>query len=211
MLFCAVLYWAVGFGGYATFRQRTAGDVLRNFGGASAGGVRGAYEYGLKLCYGLAILAAVPLVITPFYNLLMPIIASEPRRRRGSRRGSGSDSGLASSNAATPGTVHGYNPLHAGHGGSQGYHTGGQGYQAGSYASEPSGTLYTDPHIHHQGGDTDTVVAPSFRHHALISGMVLGASTAPTWPMALKCFFLVYQTEAVARRLLQGLIASSCE
>ena len=50
-----------------------AGDLLRNFGAANAGGIRGGYERAIKLCYGLSILGAVPLVVLPFYNLVLPL------------------------------------------------------------------------------------------------------------------------------------------
>ena len=63
----AALYWLVGLGGYLCFRQRTSGDLLRNFGSQHhTEGLRGAYEHALKLCYGLSILGSVPLVIMPF-------------------------------------------------------------------------------------------------------------------------------------------------
>lgn len=68
------LYWIVGVFGYLTFRNRTAGDLLRNFGAANVDGMRGAYERAIKLCYGLSILGSVPLVILPFYNLMLPLL-----------------------------------------------------------------------------------------------------------------------------------------
>lgn len=37
-------------------------------------GLRGAYERAVKLCYGLSILGSVPLVILPFYNILLPML-----------------------------------------------------------------------------------------------------------------------------------------
>ncbi len=63
--------------GYMTFKSRTAGDILRNFGAADVTGTRGAYERAIKLCYGLSILGAIPLVILPFYNLVLPVLAGE--------------------------------------------------------------------------------------------------------------------------------------
>lgn len=74
MFLSASLYWLVGLGGYMLFRHRTSGDLLRNFGAASVTGLRGAYERALKLCYGLSILGAVPLVILPFYSMLLPLV-----------------------------------------------------------------------------------------------------------------------------------------
>ena len=38
------------------------------------GGARGSYERAVKLCYGLSILGSVPLVILPFYNLILPLV-----------------------------------------------------------------------------------------------------------------------------------------
>ncbi len=35
----AVLYWLVGMSGYLTFKSRTAGDLLRNFGAANVVGL----------------------------------------------------------------------------------------------------------------------------------------------------------------------------
>ncbi|GAX76712.1 hypothetical protein CEUSTIGMA_g4158.t1 [Chlamydomonas eustigma] len=77
MAFTAALYWLVGMFGYLTFRSRTAGDLLRNFGAANVGGARGGYERAIKLCYGLSILGSVPLVILPFYNLVLPLLGYE--------------------------------------------------------------------------------------------------------------------------------------
>lgn len=37
MAVAAMLYWLVGVAGYVTFRSRTAGDILRNFGAAHVG------------------------------------------------------------------------------------------------------------------------------------------------------------------------------
>lgn len=64
----SLLYFIVGVGGYITFRNRTAGDLLRNFGAADVDGIRGAYERAIKLCYGISILGSIPLVILPFYR-----------------------------------------------------------------------------------------------------------------------------------------------
>uniref|UniRef100_A0A7S0RDG9 Amino acid transporter transmembrane domain-containing protein n=1 Tax=Chlamydomonas leiostraca TaxID=1034604 RepID=A0A7S0RDG9_9CHLO len=69
----SALYAVVGVSGYVQWQQRTAGDLLRNLGGAGqAGSVRGAYERALKACYGLSILGCIPMMITPFYALLLP-------------------------------------------------------------------------------------------------------------------------------------------
>lgn len=45
---------------------RTSGDVLRNFGGRNANGVRAVYERLLKLGYGFTICASVPLIMDNF-------------------------------------------------------------------------------------------------------------------------------------------------
>ncbi|WIA21553.1 hypothetical protein OEZ85_000749 [Tetradesmus obliquus] len=61
LLICAGVYWTVGVGGYATFGERTAGDIIRNLGGQRTLGLLGAYARALKLCYGMAILGNIPL------------------------------------------------------------------------------------------------------------------------------------------------------
>lgn len=98
MLLSAVVYWLVGVGGYATFKQRTAGDVLRNFGGPNAIGLRGAYERALKLCYGMAILGSIPLVILPFYSMLTPLLNADQMGGSAPH----SSSGTSGSRRATP-------------------------------------------------------------------------------------------------------------
>eukprot|EP00198_Chlamydomonas_reinhardtii_P010547 XP_001699884.1 amino acid transporter [Chlamydomonas reinhardtii] len=70
----SLLYFIVGVGGYITFRNRTAGDLLRNFGAADVDGIRGAYERAIKLCYGISILGSIPLVILPFYSIMAPLV-----------------------------------------------------------------------------------------------------------------------------------------
>ncbi|KAG2489705.1 hypothetical protein HYH03_011812 [Edaphochlamys debaryana] len=88
------LYWVVGVCGYLTFRNRTAGDILRNFGAANVDGLRGAYERAIKLCYGLSILGSIPLVILPFYSIMAPyVVGSGPTYDSGSGS-AGGDKGL---------------------------------------------------------------------------------------------------------------------
>jgi hypothetical protein len=41
-------------------------------------GLRGAYERAIKLCYGMSVLISVPLVIMPFYNVVLPLIQVGP-------------------------------------------------------------------------------------------------------------------------------------
>ncbi|KAK9816581.1 hypothetical protein WJX72_002235 [[Myrmecia] bisecta] len=77
MFACTVVYLIVGVCGYATFRQRTAGDILRNFGARQTRGWRGAYERLLKLGYGLSILGTVPLVVMPFHAMF-DLLGSSP-------------------------------------------------------------------------------------------------------------------------------------
>lgn len=72
---CAVLYVIVGVCGYLAFRERTAGDVLRNFGGRDVSGLRGVYERLLKLGYGFSIMASVPLIMENFQAALLPAVA----------------------------------------------------------------------------------------------------------------------------------------
>jgi len=72
---CAALYIIVGVCGYMAFRDRTSGDVLRNFGGKNVMGVRGAYERVLKMGYGFSIIASVPLIMGNFQAALLPPIA----------------------------------------------------------------------------------------------------------------------------------------
>eukprot|EP00951_Prasinocladus_malaysianus_P041296 scaffold485644_cov52-Prasinocladus_malaysianus.AAC.1 len=71
---CAMVYIIVGIGGYMAFRQRTAGDVLRNLGGSSTTGLRSLYERALRLGYGLAVLGCIPMVMLPLQHTLLPII-----------------------------------------------------------------------------------------------------------------------------------------
>lgn len=73
---CAVLYIIVGACGYMAFRDRTAGDVLRNFGGKNVPGLRGIYERVLKMGYGFSIIASVPLIMGNFQSTLLPPLAA---------------------------------------------------------------------------------------------------------------------------------------
>ena len=59
---CAVGYSMIGLGGYASFRERTAGNVLRNVDGAVLGSFG---SKALKFGYGLVILASVPTILLP--------------------------------------------------------------------------------------------------------------------------------------------------
>jgi len=86
----AGVYWLVGICAYSTFRQRTAGDVLRNFGGADSMGMRGAYERAIKACFGLAVLGSIPLVIIPFYTIVQPLLQGKGNSGGSSCCGAGS-------------------------------------------------------------------------------------------------------------------------
>jgi amino acid permease len=66
----AAVYAVMGLGGYAAFRERTSGDVLRNFGGAHVSGAAQAAWRALKLAYGLSVAAAVPLALLPLREAL---------------------------------------------------------------------------------------------------------------------------------------------
>ena len=63
----------MGVTGYYLFGSKTSGDLLRNLGGPEVLGVRGTYERALKLCYGLSILGSIPMMIQPFYPVLLPL------------------------------------------------------------------------------------------------------------------------------------------
>jgi hypothetical protein len=52
-------------------------------------GSRAAAERAIKLCYGLSVLGSIPLVIMPFYNLLLPLLFSAFRKRAAARRAAG--------------------------------------------------------------------------------------------------------------------------
>jgi amino acid permease len=86
LLVCAAVYWTVGVGGYATFGDRTSGDIVRNFGGAHSQGVWGAYERALKLCYGMAVLGNIPLVIMPFGSILAPLLPGDEALQQQARQ-----------------------------------------------------------------------------------------------------------------------------
>jgi amino acid permease len=76
----AAVYGIVGVGGYATFREATQGDVLRNFGhGAGGGGgarVARVMAQALRLGYGLSVSSAVPLALMPLRDALTPLAAA---------------------------------------------------------------------------------------------------------------------------------------
>ncbi|KAL0050456.1 hypothetical protein WJX82_011533 [Trebouxia sp. C0006] len=76
MFLCTLVYITVGVCGYTAFKDRTAGDVLRNFGARGVIGIRGAYERLIKVGYGLSILGTVPLVVLPFQDSLGPLLAA---------------------------------------------------------------------------------------------------------------------------------------
>ena len=77
----AVVYGIVGVGGYATFREATQGDVLRNFGHGGGGGGGGArvarvMAQALRLGYGVSVSSAVPLALMPLRDALTPWAAA---------------------------------------------------------------------------------------------------------------------------------------
>ena len=85
-LACAALvYAAVGLGGYASFGERTSGDVLRNFGGAVQTPAVQLLWQTLRLGYGVSIVAAVPLTLLPLREALTPLAASAAVRMARSR------------------------------------------------------------------------------------------------------------------------------
>ena len=156
------MYWVVGVGGYALFKQRVAGDVLRNFGGASSVGLRGAYERALKLCYGLAILGSVPLVILPFYTIIMPLLTSKQQSSSSSSswHHSGSSSSIekgGSEDVLGPLLKDRSSPVQD------------KAYEALHHHARPQ-----DGHFHTPQAD----LAPNFTQHALAVIFVLGLSMA---------------------------------
>ena len=79
---CAVGYLMIGLGGYASFRAKTAGNVLRNTDGELLGSFG---SKALKSGYGLVILASVPTILLPLqksardaYLFLQPYVAPLP-------------------------------------------------------------------------------------------------------------------------------------
>ena len=79
---CFVGYLMIGLGGYASFRAKTAGNVLRNTDGAFLGSFG---SKALKSGYGLVILASVPTILLPLqksardaYLFLQPYVAPLP-------------------------------------------------------------------------------------------------------------------------------------
>jgi hypothetical protein len=113
----ALLYAAVGLFGYAAFRERTAGDVLRNLGGGSLGGRHGSASGGgdapthasgiasaawraLKVAYGASVVAAVPLAMLPLREALSR--ASAPSACAGVCGSGGGGGGGAAAAAASP-------------------------------------------------------------------------------------------------------------
>ena len=79
---CFVGYLMIGLGGYASFRAKTAGNVLRNTDGAFLGSFG---SKALKSGYGIVILASVPTILLPLqksardaYLFLQPYVAPLP-------------------------------------------------------------------------------------------------------------------------------------
>lgn len=72
---CALIYTAVGLGGYARFRSRTAGDILRNFGAISDTSPGSAFEHGIKVAYAVTILASAPATLIPLHDTTVPLFA----------------------------------------------------------------------------------------------------------------------------------------
>lgn len=75
MLLSAAIYVAVGACGYSAFGARTAGDVLRNFGGQGASGVRLQAERVLKYGFGVSLLGTIPLTVIPLHATFAPWLA----------------------------------------------------------------------------------------------------------------------------------------
>ena len=85
---CAVGYLMIGLGGYASFRARVAGNVLRNMDGTVLGSFG---SKALKSGYGLVILASVPTILLPLqksardaYLALLPYVVPPAETTRAS-------------------------------------------------------------------------------------------------------------------------------
>jgi amino acid permease len=69
---CVVLYAAVGFFGYAAFREHTSGNVINNFGGFHS--TRTSFMHLFKLGYGCQVCASIPITLLPLRDNILPFI-----------------------------------------------------------------------------------------------------------------------------------------
>jgi len=79
MLVASCIYASVGSGGYVIFRDRTAGNILRNFSevGLRSGSVAFAVRH-MKLVFALSVAGAVPVTMLPLTELLISLLRQEP-------------------------------------------------------------------------------------------------------------------------------------
>lgn len=75
MTVASALYLSVGLVGYAAFRDRTAGNFLRNLNTQNVLGARGNVMRILKLAFGLSVVGAVPTTIVPLRHALLAAVA----------------------------------------------------------------------------------------------------------------------------------------
>eukprot|EP00898_Chlorokybus_atmophyticus_P003692 jgi/Chlat1/4323/Chrsp29S04486 len=64
-------YLAIGALGYAAFREKTSGDVLRNFGSSF---YEGGLTFALKVGYGASVLCTVPICIIPLRQSILSVL-----------------------------------------------------------------------------------------------------------------------------------------
>lgn len=83
MFLSSTIYLLVGVCGYVTFGSKTAGDILRNFGGSSwtKSPLRRVCEEVLKVGYGISVLATMPLVMSPLQTAVKSLISIESKTK----------------------------------------------------------------------------------------------------------------------------------
>jgi hypothetical protein len=70
---CIALYLAVGFFGYAAFREHTSGNVMRNFGGFHEFGRTSAMHM-FKLGFGCEVCGSIPVTLLPLRDNVLPFV-----------------------------------------------------------------------------------------------------------------------------------------
>ena len=70
---CVTLYTAVGFFGYAAFREHTSGNVMRNFGGFHEFGRTSAMHM-FKLGFGCEVCGSIPVTLLPLRDNVLPFV-----------------------------------------------------------------------------------------------------------------------------------------
>jgi len=83
---CIALYAAVGFFGYAAFREHTSGNIMRNFGGYHEFG-RTRAMHAFKLGFGCEVCGSIPVTLLPLRDNVLPfVIPGVEHPRMASRR-----------------------------------------------------------------------------------------------------------------------------